>query len=443
MHILILHANGRFHQVRRTSFNHTLALVKYAPQHQFTFHGIHQPVTDRLRRSSFDAIVLDTTFLCYRWVKPRKLSLDRILDEYGFVGRSNAVKIALPQDEYDHAEYLDEWLHAWKIDLIYSVCFRHRHLFYPRVSTFADIEEGLTGYVDDSDIELMSRYALPFEKRGIDVGYRARNLPAYFGRFGQVKAAIADHFKAKMSGSGLVLDISTSSEDTLSGDDWLKFLGGNRFTLGCESGSSLLDPRGEIRRAVEEHLGVNPNATFAELEQRCFPSLDMRDIFSAVSPRLFESAIARSCQILVPGYYMGVLKPDQHYIPTNEDCSNVDELLEKMADKKANLARIEACYSDLIATPRFRYRTFVNRLLEKVAEIGARKGLRVRAEEFSKPAPSDDASLREAFARAIYFVHIDHARDMDEVNFIRDLRYQVGLKLRRILGYFFSRYRDA
>ena len=90
MHILILHANESFHQTRRTSFNHAFALVKYAPQHQYTLHGVHQQVTERVRQTSYDAIILDTTFLCWRWAKPRTQWLDRILDEYSFVGRSDA-----------------------------------------------------------------------------------------------------------------------------------------------------------------------------------------------------------------------------------------------------------------------------------------------------------------------------------------------------------------
>jgi hypothetical protein len=368
--------------------------------------------------------------------------LDRILDEYSFVGRSGAVKIALPQDEYDHSEYLDEWLSDWKVDLIYSVCFEHREVFYKRAPATAEIVEGFTGYVDDADIELMSRYALPFKQRRIDVGYRARDLPAYFGRFGRMKAAIGDRFRETMSNRGLCLDISTRPEDTFGGDEWLKFLGTSRFILGCESGSSLLDPRGEIRRCVDEHLKSNPGASFEELERSCFPEQDMNRVYSAISPRLFEAAIARSCQILVPGHYLGLLKPDEHYISLAEDISNADEILEKIADQKANLARIHACYKALIDNPQLRYRTFVEKLLQRTAEIRVRKGLRERAEDLDS-SPVDEAALRHAFALAIFSVHMDHAQDMREMNFVRDFRYNLTILLRKFLGLFFGRFRDA
>ena len=66
-----------------------------------TSYSFRRPVSPRLRREQFDAILLDTTFLCWRSVLPHEQNLGRLLSEYAFVGDSDAVKIALPQDEYD------------------------------------------------------------------------------------------------------------------------------------------------------------------------------------------------------------------------------------------------------------------------------------------------------------------------------------------------------
>ena len=170
MHILILHANEGIEATRRTSLNHAFCLLKYAPQHAYTLFSHRQPVTERLKNTKFDVIILDTTFLCWRWAKPRKLWLDRILEKLAFVRDSDAVKIALPQDEYDHSEYLDEWLAAWKVDLIYSVCYDNRDAFYKHATRYAEIVQGLTGDIDDADLALMARSALPYGQRTIDAG---------------------------------------------------------------------------------------------------------------------------------------------------------------------------------------------------------------------------------------------------------------------------------
>jgi hypothetical protein len=434
MHILILHANEGIETTRRTSLNHAFCLLKYAPHQSYTLHNYRQPVTARLKNTKFDAIILDTTFLCWRWAKPRRLWLDRIFEELAFVRDSDAVKIALPQDEYDHSEYLDEWLTVWKVDLIYSVCYDHRDVFYKHAARHAEIVQGLTGFIDDADIELMARRALPYSQRAIDVGYRARKLPAFFGRFGQMKALIGDRFGEAMKGRGLRLDISTREADMLSGDRWLHFLGNSRFTLGCESGSSLLDPCGKIRSCVNATLMTDPSASFETLEQSCFPGQDMARLYSAISPRLFEAAIARSCQILVPGHYMGVLKAGEHYIPLAEDMSNIDVVLQEMQDEKANRARIEACYDVLVGNPRFHYRYFASDMLRRIEEISVKKGLwgaEKRRSEEQLVAPRNDAELRHAFLIATFRAHQNHVEDMKEINFIPNLRHYASVLLGR------------
>jgi hypothetical protein len=433
MRILILHEIDNLASARRTSINHAFCLIKYAPQNEYTLHSTRQPVTSRLRSQTFDAIVLDTTFLCWRWAKPRSLWLDRILDEYAFIARSDAVKIALPQDEYDHTELLDDWLAAWKVDLIYSVCHEYRNEFYPRAGKHAEILEGLTGYIDDADIGLMRKFALPFRQRKIDVGYRAKALPAYFGRLGRIKSELGDHFRSRMQGRDLKLDISTDPQDVLVGDTWLQFLGDSKFTLGCESGSSLLDAKGEIRACVERQLQRNRSATFEELETTCFPRQDMKRVYSAVGPRLFEAAIAGSCQILTPGKYVGVLHPDEHYISVLPDCSNADEVFEQMRDERTNLARIDACYRALADNPRFRYRHFVLELSAQIRRIADKKGRALPDDDERFAQSTKESDLREAFTRSVLRAHQHHIDDLNEIRFVPNFLHTLSVALGRLM----------
>jgi hypothetical protein len=363
-------------QVRRTSFNHAFCLLKYAPWNSYELHAFGQPVPSRLRRERFDVIILDTTFLCWRWGKPREEYFDRLLREYSFVADSDAIKIALPQDEYDHSAVLDDWMSDWRVDLIYSVCYEHRDVFYQKAVAHAEIVQGLTGYIDDADVAMMHRAARPFTEREIDVGYRARDLPPYFGRFGGMKAEIGRRFLAASTRSGLQLDISLDPKRSLAGDDWLRFLANCRFSLGCESGSSLLDPFGDIRQACNVYLADHPGADFSEVEAACFPDQDMRTVFSAISPRLFEAALAGTCQILVPGRYLGVLKADEHYIPLAPDCSNIDAVHAQLTDWRSARERAEACRAALLGDERLTYRGFVRDLLERIGSKLEKRNIR-------------------------------------------------------------------
>ena len=80
----------------------------------------------------------------------------------------------------------------------------------------------------------MAIAAAPFAARRTDVFYRARNLPAYFGRHGQLKARLGVRCQEAARslserGRPLRLDVSTRPEDTLLGEDWLRALGGARL----------------------------------------------------------------------------------------------------------------------------------------------------------------------------------------------------------------------
>src|ERR1700754_2926947 len=84
--ILILHDNWDLSQTRRTSFNHAFSLLKYAPWNEYELQTFRRPVSPAVRREQYDAILLDTTFLCWRWALPHEQYLERLLSEYAFVG---------------------------------------------------------------------------------------------------------------------------------------------------------------------------------------------------------------------------------------------------------------------------------------------------------------------------------------------------------------------
>lgn len=370
MKILILHGLDSVAAARRTSLHHAFFLPRHAPGHDYWLQAAGAPVTEQLRREPFDAVIIETTFLCWRWGKPADVYFAPLKAKYDFLKHSSAVKIAFPQDEYDHSAVLDAWLDDWRVDVVYSVCHDDRATFYPRMLARSEIRRGFTGLHEPADRALASRFALPWRDRPIDVGYRARRLPPCFGWFGALKSDIADRFSAVATGRRLTLDISCEPRDTFAGDDWLKFLGTCRFILGCESGSSLLDPVGDIKGCCDTYLQKRPAARFADVEAACFPGLDRKKPFSAISPRLFEAAAAGCAQILVPGDYAGALKPWTHYIPLEADASNIDEVIAAMRDADRSEAMVRASQEALLENPRFGYAAYA---ADVMAAITARR----------------------------------------------------------------------
>jgi hypothetical protein len=399
LNVLVIHRIDPASVFRKTSVDHAYCFARYAAGHNYLYHNIDHPVTTALRELRFHAVILDTTALCIRYFRPRAL-FDQEKVRWALVGQTDAVKVAFPQDDYDHSGLLDDWMADWRVDTIYSVLPQHRKLLYPRSISCSEILPALTGYVNDADLVRFASFAKPFPSRNRDVGYRAKHLPPEFGNYGLLKGRISDALNAAREQHRLVIDSSTRPEDVFFGDDWLQFLGDCRFCPGSEGGSSLHDPHGEIRDRVVAFLRDEPQATFEEVEAACFPGLDGRVVFSAVSPRLFETAALKCGQILVEAPYLGVLKPGEHYIPLRPDLSDLDAALEETRNHGKAMRQIDATFEALVVGREFRYSTHAERVIAGIRQRVARNHVQGSSQQvFDRLARRHGAELEQLARR--------------------------------------------
>ena len=327
--ILVLHRLGDPVRWRKAVRDLEYLLPDHAPNHDFIVHAAEQPLPEFVRNVKFHAIILGPTFLCARFT-PHAFA--RVLEDYDFVRSADAVKIALPQDEYDCSALLDRWMIDWSVDAVYAVCDEHWPVLYPEYSKTGRLRLGYTGYIADAWLHRFSR-PRPRADRSIDVSYRARDLPPNYGRLGRIKSEIGRAFMAQPVVRGLSLDISTDDAAIVAGPDWHDFLENSKFCLATNSGSSLIDPHGKIRACVERHAINHPAATFDEIEAACFPGLDGQFNFTAISPRHLEAALAATVQIATPGRYSSILEPGRHCILTEPDCANAVDVVRQMRDQ--------------------------------------------------------------------------------------------------------------
>jgi hypothetical protein len=369
LNILVLHALGDPEFAPAFLKSHVFALQNCCPEHNYLYHDAALPLPPYVRDAEFDAVLIDVTFLTARWAGESFYRCRR--EEYAFVSESPAVKIAFPQDEYDCHLTLDEWMCDWRVDVVYSVIPSSWDVLYPQFHSVGEIRLGYTGYIDEA---LIDRPRKPFAQRRIDIGYRARKLPPYFGKVGENKWTIGRDVLAAASETGLKTDIVLGESGTLFGDAWLDFISDSKFTLGANSGSSLLDPYGGIQRAVKAHLAEHPKATFDEVEAAVFPGLDGLPM-TAISPRVLEAALLESGQILVDGDYSSIVQPWEHYIPIRPDASNAREVFDAMKDARAVHGMISRCREAVLSVDDLRYRTKARKVIELVGELKTRKGL--------------------------------------------------------------------
>jgi hypothetical protein len=428
LNILVLHWLRDPKEARDVLLKLVFFLKKYKPEHNYLYHDVSLPMPEYFKDFKFDAIILDVTLLCLRYPYHKKY-FDFFMKNFDFIKNSDAVKIAFPQDDYDCSEILDNWMVDWGIDLVISPLADNPDIgeIYRKYSQIGKIELGYTGYIDNDFFDLKNK-VMPFEKRKVDICYRARKLPPYFGKIGELKWRIADIVKEKTKKYDLITDISYREKDTIIGKKWYEFLGNSKFTLGSLSGSSLIDPKGEIQEKVKEYCSKKPDYTYEEVEQLFYPGMDKYN-FTAISPRNIEAAFTLTGQILVEGPYSGILEPWVDYIPLKPDGSNYNEVYQAMVDKKFATQVIQNCYAKIVETKDLYYETVANKIINFIYEYKTKKHFQPENNELMFN------NLLEKYNREMrlkYKAYFNYLRLRKKVSAIFDL-FPYGKELKKII----------
>lgn len=272
-------------------------------------------------------------------------------------------KIAFFQDEYLRTDLMCKFISELSVNEVYSVAPKSEWpIIYKSIPSNVRIKDYLTGYVDDLDVNIYSSLRSNSE-RGIDIGYRTGWYSSgmyKLGSWGRLKFEIAHKFLNY--NSPLNLDIKLG-EGFLKGSNWFKFLSSCRYTIGVESGASLLDKDGSIVDSINSFLAKNQNASYEVVEENCFKDLDKNLKLKAISPRVFEAAMCNTGLVLIEGDYNGILKVWEHYIPLKEDFSNIEEVVELIKDESLRKKLVNNTYRDLIESKKYSYSNFVLRVL--------------------------------------------------------------------------------
>ncbi len=296
MKILVLYTQAAKNE-RTTVFDHLYSFKNYIPNVEFHYCNILTKMPFYLRWVNYDGIILHYTFLSNKW-DPEMWHW--IFKRVKTLSKMNTVKVAMPQDEYVYTDELCRFFKEYGVESIFTCAHPVDYQnFYP--SEKCGLKHYFTtypGFVDENTLNYIEQNSKKAEDREIDIGYRARNLPFWLGRFSQIKKEIADVFLRYIDKTSLKMDVSTKEKDVFYGQEWLKFIMNCRTMLGCLGGASLLDPKGIIREKVEEYVEKNKNASFDEVENACFKGQDYKIQLFTLSARHFDCAMSATCQVL-------------------------------------------------------------------------------------------------------------------------------------------------
>jgi glycosyltransferase involved in cell wall biosynthesis len=419
--ILIIYDHvGNLAEMRLAIRQHLHVLDASLSRHKITYYNVRgdaafspkkymQGPPERLNKP-FDAVIFHTTFLGRRWETGTRFYHWK--RNFRWMRDLPGVKLALPQDEYDYAELLDEWLYELGVSVIFS-CFdaETRGPLYPIMRHHARFYKAFTGYIDTATAEAIAPRLLPPAARPFDIVYRANHLPYRFGSAGQAKHRVGTEVRTRAEALGLRCDISTRPEDAVLGNVWLDFIASGRGIIGVESGSSAIDWRGEAQERINTLLANNSNLTFEQVLAQ-MPSGWDDHRFLAMGPRHFEAIITKTCQVLTEGTYDGVLEADRHFIPLKHDFSNVDEALAKLQDTTYVETMADRAYREIYLDGAHTYQDFARQLEQAISDA---------ITDPPQPGPSADQ------LRPYILMLVPHEPEIDpRVKWTIDLCRQVG-----------------
>jgi hypothetical protein len=258
--VLVMHALRP--TSRQTTIDHLLSFREHLPHADVQYLHFQQPLPKEFENIEVDLLIVNYDYLNYRftplwpYVKRRHIG----------IARKAKKVVAIAQDDFWANKLLDNWCMDWDVDRILTPIDNDLEVLYPRSIKTKEFKTALTGYVKSGPVPETKL----LRDRPIDLGQRVREMPPHLGRLAQAKARQAVTMADAAKNAGFTVDVSTRVEDSFIGTAWSNFLASCKFTVGMKGGASLHDPRGLIHTKVQSYLARHPDATFDEIERKCF-----------------------------------------------------------------------------------------------------------------------------------------------------------------------------
>jgi hypothetical protein len=320
--------------------------VYYVPASNY-----HPRSPEQVDLSIFDVVIIHYSIrLCFRCLDPTYAAA---------LERFSGLMLCFIQDEYDLTEIARQQFEKLGVHVLFTcVPEAYRESVYP-TDRFPHVEfvHVLTGYVPLYLEALAPRKAM--KDRRFVLGYRGRSLPVWYGELSREKFLIGQAVREACVRRGIPVDIECDEEHRIYGEQWYAFMQDCRATLGTESGSNVFDDHGDIRGAIQRALKRDPDLSYETLYQRYVAAHEGPVRMNQISPRIFEAIALRTALVLFEGEYSAVVQPEVHYIPLKKDLSNLDDVLERLADDDYLERLTTRAWNDIIGSGRYSYRSFI------------------------------------------------------------------------------------
>ena len=268
-------------------------------------------------------------------------------------------KILIIQDDYDNTEETRRFIDRVHINTVYTVVpYDQMEKVYPK-KRFPDTYffNVLTGYISEEMHEYQN--VKQTKDRKILIGYRGRDIGAWYGDLGHDKLMIGIRMKEECKKRNLNVDIEWEDDKRIYKGEWLEWVASCKAILGTESGSNVFDDNGTLKKLIQNEIQKHPNITYEELHDKYLKDVDGRVITNQISPKVFEAISLKTALVLMEGEYSGVIEPWIHFIPLKKDYSNIEEVLTLVQDDSYLQELVNRAYDDVMDNPEYQYKWLI------------------------------------------------------------------------------------
>ncbi len=262
------------------------------------------------------------------------------------------IKIIIIQDEYRWINRIVNEMIYLNVDGIVSLLDKeniNKVYKHPKLEKKLKVT-ALAGYVSDDWVD----QPVPrISERTKHIIYRGNRLPFWLGNAAYEKTTLTEKVLEHFQGKNLTLDVSSSPENRIYGENWLNFMKSGKCVIGLEGGASIFDFDGSIEKKVSQYLSVNPKAEYEIINEKFLSTHEDKIYYRMATPRSFEAIATRTVQIMYPGEYSGILVPWQHYVPMKRDFSNLNEVVEVLNNDEFLQNIADRAYTEIIESKKF------------------------------------------------------------------------------------------
>lgn len=328
MEILLIHAMSdegqKIHAVRE----HELVFPLNDKKNNYTIFNLRTDSLSKLHIAPYQIIIFTSTFFDLLTEDKYRKIIEIISSEIN----KNAVKIAMPQDDYWISELRDEWLNSMEIDLVVS-CLESKYweYLYTNYRKKGKIIKGHTSLVNSRHITEFKKKK-HYEDRTIDVFYRTKKTPLYPNQLGLEKCVLGYEFEQIVEKNRLKLNLDVAGKIKY-GSDWLTAMSFSKSVISTPSGSSLIY-KNKVDMKKLQSLKKYEKSVIDDILVQEFPENLQKLELVALGPRNLEASAVGCVQFITYNKPIGFFEPYQDFVPFQLESDSIQNVCKVIKNDK-------------------------------------------------------------------------------------------------------------